>query len=66
MMKFFGNYHVVVSLGESDISNEHTTLKALELYKSKNPNKSVFDFIHYWLILKYVSQWSKTRKKIRQ
>lgn len=63
MMKFCGNYRVVISLDKSDISNEHTSLKVFQLYKFKNPNKSVFDFIHYWLILKYVSQWSKTRKE---
>lgn len=63
MMKFFRNYHVVVSLDKSDISNGHRSLKVLQLYKSKNPNKSAFNFIHYWLILKYISQWSNTRKK---
>lgn len=40
--------------------------KALELYKSKHPKRGSFIFINYWLILKDVLQWLKTREDNRE
>jgi len=63
--KFCYNYEAMAILNKSCEFFENTLQTALELFKAKHPKQGLFIFIHYWLILKYVPRWAKTREENR-
>jgi len=61
--KKIGNYGAILALHESGVCNENVFKRDLELCKSKHPKKKSFMFIHYWLLLKDILWWAKTKEE---
>jgi hypothetical protein len=60
LQKFVECYNLVLALNKFGTTLEGVLSKALELYKLKHPKNASFLFLHYWLLLKEVPQWSNS------